>query len=164
MQRVLLTIILTCVLTALWIVLSGKFDKPILNALGAVSVLVGVILSLRMKIVDTEAMPYLRIVALARYWFWLAFEMGKSNIAVARLIMKADLDFSPRMFRVPARQKTPLGVTLFANSITLTPGTVSVALGDDHILVHAIDAQFADIGDFEEMARRATEAGEGRPW
>ena len=164
MRRLLLTILLGLVLGTLWIVLSGKFDKTILNVMGVISVLIGVVLSIRLNIIDTEATPYPRIVALLRYWFWLAFEVGKSNLALAQIILKPDLDITPRMVRVPARQKTALGLTIFANSITLTPGTVSVALEDGAILVHAVDARFVDMETFEDMGRRATDAAEGAPW
>jgi multicomponent Na+:H+ antiporter subunit E len=164
LRRLILILLLGVILAVLWIVLSGKFDKVILNSMGGISVVLVLILSIRLRVIDTEATPYPRILALLRYWFWLGFEVGKSNLAVARLILQPDLKLTPRLVRVPATQKTPLGLTLFANSITLTPGTVSVALEDGAILVHAVDAQFVDLKAFEEMGRRARNAGEGAPW
>ena len=65
------------------------------------------------------------------------------------------MKLSPSMIRVPALQSTDIGKTMFANSITLTPGTVSVDIGEDDILVHALLAEMSNPDDFNEMAERS---------
>jgi len=62
---------------------------------------------------------------------------------------------SPRLIRVPASQKTALGQVLYANSITLTPGTISLDLRDDEILIHALSTSSAEGLQEGTMDRRA---------
>jgi multicomponent Na+:H+ antiporter subunit E len=81
--------------------------------------------------------------SLIQYWIWLAKEIGKANIDVAKIVLSPKMEISPRMVRVKATQKTDVGITTFANSITLTPGTVSVDIDNDEILVHAITDEMA---------------------
>ena len=66
------------------------------------------------------------------------------------------LDISPRIIRVRASQQTELAQVIYANSITLTPGTVSVDLRDGEVLVHALHAEAAEGVESGEMDRRCT--------
>tara|TARA_B100001123_G_C15304898_1_gene1022306 strand:- start:486 stop:830 length:345 start_codon:yes stop_codon:yes gene_type:complete len=89
------------------------------------------------------------------YWSWLAKEIFKANIDVAKVILSRNMDLSPRMIRVPASQSSELGIVIFANSITLTPGTVSVDIEGDEIIVHALNEELADsliAGDMDSRA------------
>ena len=67
-----------------------------------------------------------------------------ANIAVAKVVLSPKLNISPRMLEFTSSQKTELGLVIFANSITLTPGTVSVDIEDDKIIVHALNAELAE--------------------
>jgi multicomponent Na+:H+ antiporter subunit E len=78
------------------------------------------------------------------YLAWLGKEITKANIDVAKIILDPALPISPVMVRVPATQTTDVGKVIYANSITLTPGTVSVEVMDDEILVHAITSEAAE--------------------
>ena len=72
------------------------------------------------------------------------------------------MHISPTLVRVPVDRKTDMGAVMFANSITLTPGTVSVDIDDDAILVHALLSDMAIADDFKEMGERSGFAvGEG---
>src|SRR3546814_18837551 len=66
-----------------------------------------------------------------RYWGWLLIEIVKASIDVSKLILAPRLALSPRMVRVKATQPTDTGVVIYANSITLTPGTVTVDIDGD---------------------------------
>lgn len=147
-----------------WAILSGKLSHGLLLSLGAVSVVLVIVLVERMGILDREASPYHRLPAVLRYWGWLSGEIVKANIQVARAILRAELDLTPRLFRVKATQETDLGRTIFANSITLTPGTVTVDIEGDEFIVHALLDSMADPAGFEEMGRRSKAAAEGGPW
>jgi multicomponent Na+:H+ antiporter subunit E len=81
----------------------------------------------------------------------------KANIDVARRVLSPSLPISPKLFTTPASQKTDLGQAIYANSITLTPGTVSVDLDPGEITVHAISREGADDVSGGEMDRRVTE-------
>jgi multicomponent Na+:H+ antiporter subunit E len=96
------------------------------------------------------------------YWGWLVWQIIKSNIDVARVILSPSLPISPNVVRVKASQRTTLGLVTYANSITLTPGTVSMYLDGDIIEVHALTESGARELKDGEMDRRVS-AIEGSP-
>ena len=67
-----------------------------------------------------------------------------------------DETWTDSLFEVTTSQKTDLGRVLYANSITITPGTVSIMVYDDRIMVHAISKEGADSLNQGEMDRRVT--------
>ena len=108
-----------------------------------------------MKIMDEETVPYLNIAKTLSYFSWLFREIAKANMDVVKAVMKPELDVTPGLIKVKAPQKTDIGKTMFANSITLTPGTVSVSLDGDDILVHSLLSDRVKVEDFYEMAERS---------
>ncbi len=126
-----------------WLLLSGHY-KPFLIVLGLASCAAILALSRRMTIVDEEGHPVQLALGALTYWPWLIAEIVKSTWGVAKLILNPDLPISPTLVRVPADQKTRVGVNVYANSITLTPGTISVDVQGNQILVHAITAEGAE--------------------
>ncbi len=90
------------------------------------------------------------------YLCWLAKEVVLSNIDVARRILHPKLPISPTMFYVKASQKTPGGQVIYANSITLTPGTITVRLRDGYLIVHSISREAADAVKEGTMDRKVT--------
>lgn len=79
-----------------------------------------------------------------------------ANIDVARRILNPKLPIAPMMIRVKASQKGDLARVIFANSITLTPGTVSVDMQGDEIAVHALTPEAAEFDETGEMDRRVS--------
>jgi len=75
---------------------------------------------------------------------WLLWEIVKANIAVAKIVINPKLPISPRLIRVKASQKTELAQVIYANSITLTPGTVTMDIRDGMVLVHALTRASAE--------------------
>ncbi|HCX66692.1 Na+/H+ antiporter subunit E [Parvibaculum sp.] len=142
-------------LFALWLALSGYF-KPFLLSLGVLSCLFTVYLASRMKLLDDEAVPLQLRPSLLLYWGWLGREVFKSSIAVSRVILAREMPISQQLVAVPCTQKTEMGHVIFANSITLTPGTVTAESGNGHFLVHALTDDFAAPEGFAEMDRRVT--------
>ena len=134
--------------------LSGYF-KPILLSLGAISILCVVFLVNRMKIMDEETVPYLYVPKTLSYFAWLFREIAKANMDVVKAVLKPELDVKPGLITVKAEQMTDMGRTMFANSITLTPGTVSVSVDGDEILVHSLLSDSVTVEDFKEMAKRS---------
>ncbi len=152
---------LALMLAALWLTLSGYFHNQLLLSLGGLSVVITVALALRMRILDDEAAPYYRAPRLLAYSVWLMVEIIKANLIVAKTILRPNMVLTPRMVRIKTLPASGFGRALFANSITLTPGTVSVDLDDDEVIVHAILKEMTNKNDFAEMARRcAWAAGE----
>ena len=153
--RVLHAMSLGVVLYTLWLLLSGHYE-PLLLTLGALSCLLVVVIALRMEVIDHESHPLHLTPRLPLYWLWLLWEIVKSNLVVARLILTPTLSISPTVVRVTATQRSDLGRVVYANSITLTPGTVSMSLDDHQIEVHALTRELAEGLEAGEMDRRVT--------
>ena len=126
-------------------------------AAGILCALGVVLFARRMDVIDQEGHPvHLALRALLVYWPWLIKEIIKSALQVAAIILNPRLQISPTLLRVPTTQKTDVGRTTLANSITLTPGTISVEVGEDNILVHALTRSGARGLADGEMDRRVT--------
>jgi multicomponent Na+:H+ antiporter subunit E len=140
---------LAIALAVLWILLSGHFD-PLLLGFGVVSVAFVSWLAARMHVVDGESYPFGLIPRLSGYWLWLLVEIVKSNVDTVRRVLGSAAAVEPVVFDQPASQRSDLGLVIHANSITLTPGTVSLELGEGTIRVHALH---------RDVARSTTESG-----
>ncbi len=148
-------LILAVTLAGYWLTLSGYFHKPLILFFGVVSVLFTLGLAARMKILDKETVPYLQVPKTLSYFVWLFNEVVKANVAVAKAVLSPELKISPSLIEIPTHQDSDIGKTMFANSITLTPGTVSVDMQEDGILVHALLSEMANPDDFIEMGERS---------
>ena len=146
---------LVIMLFAFWLLLSGYF-MPFLLVMGALCALAVVALGHRMDIVDHEGTPVHLSWRLVFYWPWLAKEIAKSAWDVARIIVNPRLPVSPTLVRAKTSQKTAVGVVTYANSITLTPGTISIEVKPGEILVHALTRESAASLLEGEMDRRVT--------
>ena len=152
---------LAVTLTAMWLSFSGIY-KPLLLSLGAVSIVICLVLAARLRLLDRETSPYLRAPIIFAYWSWLFVEILKANIVVIRACLRADLDLDPALVKVPTTCRSDLAKTVFANSITLTPGTVTLSIEGDKMLVHALYEDSAGPDAFTEMDRRSSIAADGR--
>lgn len=124
-------------LAVLWLLLSSIYT-PLLLVLGALSCAVTLWLCRRMQIVDAESMPLHLLHRLPGYVLWLAGEIAQSNWGVAKIILSRSLPISPTMIDEDMRSKSERGQAVYANSITLTPGTITVALRDGQAKVHGL--------------------------
>ncbi len=143
-------------LFGLWLLLSGHYDDPLLLTLGVISSIAVVFIAQRMDVIDHESVRLRLRFGFIGYLGWLAKEIVLANIAVAKIIISPSLPLSPLLFRVKTSQKTDVGRVTHANSITLTPGTVSVEVEDGDIIVHAIAGKLASDMAKGEMDRRVT--------
>lgn len=134
-------IALAAALAGFWILLSGYWVALIV-ILGIGSVLLCVFISWRLDVCDNEGHPVHLTLPGLIFFPWLVKEIVLSNIAVAKAILGGGI--RPQVLRVRASQSDELGQTVYANSITLTPGTVSLAVEDNYITVHAIMDDTAD--------------------
>lgn len=152
---------LLTILAAVWLLWSGHYDSPLLLGLGGVSLALVLFIALRMRIVDDEGVPIQLPLGLVRYVPWLVFEIVKANVDVALRILRPGLPIRPRVIRVRAGQRTDIGRVIYANSITLTPGTVTIDTEGDDITVHALTEEAAEGVLTGEMDRRVARV-EGR--
>lgn len=140
-------------LTAVWLLLSGHTD-PLILAFGGGSVLLVVSIAHRMDVVDHEGQPLQVTRKALPYMLWLAKEVVKSNIDVLRRILSPKLNISPTLAVIEAPQKTDLVRSMYANSITLTPGTASIQVENNKILIHALSKEGAEDLRSGDMANR----------
>ncbi len=146
------SISLALVLFGLWLLLSGRYDLLYLG-LGVVSVAVVLIIVKRMEVLDAESHPVSMIPCVLGYWAWLYRRIIRANLDVVRRIIDPKLPISPSVFTVKAEQSTDLCRVVYANSITLTPGTVFIDLEGDQIIVHALSREAAEELQRGEMNR-----------
>lgn len=149
------TLVLAIALAAFWLALSGHYT-PFLMSVGALCVILVVMIAQRMNIVDEEGQPVELIIAAPTYWLWLFVEIAKSAWSVTWIILNPKLPISPTFTKVRASQKTAAGVATYANSITLTPGTITTGVAGNILHVHAIVKSGADDLEAGGMDRRVS--------
>lgn len=147
---------LTGILFAIWLLFSGQWTHPVLVPLGAASVAVTVYLAYRMRILDREGHPIHLLIPVIQYLPWLVKEVVKANLVVAGHIIRGRKSLSPRLCRLDATQKTDLGRVFLANSITLTPGTVTVYVREQEVWFYALTEELERGVLSGEMDRRVT--------
>ncbi|PKI14868.1 Na+/H+ antiporter subunit E [Colwellia sp. 12G3] len=150
------TISLFLTLTAFWLLNSGHNTLLIL-LLGLASVLLVLVIVHKMDVVDHESQPLHLTRNLFSYYLWLTKEIIKANIIVVKHIWLGNKSISPTLRRIKISQKTDMGKVIYANSITLTPGTVAIDLIDDEVVVHALLKQDIESLLAGEMDRRVSQ-------
>ena len=143
------------VLLSFWLILSGMFEPFLLGA-GMFSIVVVVTFMRRMEVIDHEGHPVHLGWRGVIYFPWLIGQILQSSLNVSRIILTPSMPISPTLAATRASQKTGVGMTVFANSITLTPGTISVETGPDEVLVHALTVEALQDLNRGEMDRRVT--------
>jgi len=127
----------------LWIILSGKMDLFHLGV-GALTVIFINWQQTALTPLRKEDDPSFKPLHLILYIPWLLWQMLLSSIYVAGIIIRDPRGINPRMISFTSRQPSLLHRVFLANSITLTPGTLTVDLQDDRFLVHALTRKTAD--------------------
>jgi multicomponent Na+:H+ antiporter subunit E len=149
---------LVLALAVFWFALSQQ-TAPFFLALGALSVILVLWLLARLRIFDRDASPYHRFAQLLIYLVWLIGQIIRANISVvARVLGAGRID--PAIVRIRTNARTDLGKALFANAITLTPGTVTVDVTGDRVIVHALVARNASARSFDGADRVASIAAD----
>ena len=147
------------ILFGFWLLMSGYYT-PLILSLGVISCLLCVYLTIKGKFLDNETLPIYFFPRLIQYTLWLIKEILKSNIQTAKvIIMKSE---EPELFSVKATQKTNEGKVTYANSITLTPGTVTTQIKNDIFEVHALTKDFGDDVRSSEMDKMVTWLEKGK--
>jgi multicomponent Na+:H+ antiporter subunit E len=146
------------ILFAFWLLLSGHYTVWLISA-GAVTAFVVAALVRIAGLVDEESLPVERLFGGLLYWPWLVKEIAKSTLSVTRIILTPRLPITPRLVRAPCGPKTAVGVATYANSITLTPGTITVEVDRrrGEVVVHALtDNNASDLltGDMDRRVQR----------
>ncbi len=146
-------LILVLLLAAAWVLWSG-YLKPLLLGLGVLSCLLTVWIVRRMGYFDDEDFAFHYDWRLLGFWAWLGLEVVKSSIEVARVVLKPRIAVEPRLVDVDGRELGPVDLAVLGNSITLTPGTLTLDAHEGRLLVHALTADGAAALQGGEMLRR----------
>lgn len=136
-----------------WLVLSGYFTFFLMSA-GAACAIAVVWFARRMDVIDAEGHPVQLGWRIVAYWIWLSKEIVKSAWEVSRIIVDPRLPISPTIISFKPSQKTTVGLVIHANSITLTPGTITIDVGKGGFVVHALTRAGAEGVTSGDMDRR----------
>jgi len=154
-RPVKLLFLLSLVLFGVWLLWSGHWS-PLLMTFGAVSSVAVALIARRMRLVDDEGIPLALLLRALRFLPWLFWQIAKANVDVAWRILNPRLPIHPMLIRIKAGQRRDVGRVIYANCITLTPGTVSVDVEADEIVVHALSREAAEGLRTGEMGRRVS--------
>ena len=146
-------LIFAALLIAAWVLWSGMF-KPLLLGLGVFSCALAGFIAVRMGYFDTRVFALRFNFRLFGFWAWLMKEVVKSSLEVARVVLSRDLKVSTRVVEIDASHLSPVDQVVLGNSITLTPGTLTLDATDGRLLVHALTADGARAIEDGEMLRR----------
>ena len=136
-------ICLAILLFLFWLALSGHFTEFLIGV-GVAASLLCLAVANRMGTVDAEGVPVQLSLGAITYIPWLLWEIVKAAWAVTRIIIDPRLPISPTMTKLTATQTTTTGISVYANSITLTPGTITTGVDGNTLTVHAIEVGGAD--------------------
>jgi len=152
-------LLLLAVLAVAWVLWSGYF-KPLLLILGAGSCALTVYLAARMDYFQPEFYALRMGRPILRFWLWLLPEIMRSSLEVARVVLARDLPISPQLVELDLRDLHTVDQVILGNSITLTPGTLTIDLHEGRMQVHALTQAEARVLQDGEMRRRLTGAGQ----
>jgi len=145
MSRVFTFTIITLVLWALWLAFAGSLDPQEMLTGAVVAAVVAVMRSGGPCLLGgPEMLQPKRIYYGILYVFYVFWHILMSNLDVARRVLSPHLDINPGIVKVRTTLKSPVGRMILANSITLTPGTLSVDIAGDDLYIHWLDVKSRD--------------------
>lgn len=148
-------LLLAILLAAAWLLWSGFF-KPLMLALGAFSCVLVLIAAHRMHLFDTDVFALRFTSRLFRFWLWLGREIIKSSLEVTKMVLNPKLSIDPTVAEFDAHCEHPVDRAILGNSITLTPGTLTLSIEGQHFAVHALTRNGAEDILKGEMDRRVS--------
>jgi multicomponent Na+:H+ antiporter subunit E len=134
---------IAAVLAVFWLLLSGHYTTLLL-VLGGVSVVLVVWFLRRMDDADGEPVRVWPTLGLFGYMLWLLWSVVKANIDLGLRVWNPKMPIRPVWDRLDTKVETPVEKTLYANSITLTPGTLTTDVHEDHFMIHAVTQEGLD--------------------
>ncbi len=151
-------IISTVVLFIVWVILTQSFDPQELFTGLIVAAVVSLISPAIASDKPKKWFQPKRYLYLIVYLFYFIWQMIKSNIDVAKRVINPKLPINPGIVKVKTKLKTNAAKLALANSITLTPGTLTVDIVDDIFYIHWIDV--SDCDNVEESCKKIAEGFE----
>ncbi len=138
-------IITFLILFGIWLMLNGSLDMQIVISGLIISVLISALLCSRCQLFGNLRLTPKAFYTTVIYIFVFLFDLIKSNIEVALIVLKPTLPIKPGIVEVKTQLKSKFARMLLANSITLTPGTLTVEIIEDSFFIHWINVQEIDV-------------------
>ncbi len=123
----------------LWLLLTASFAKDELISGVIIALVISLISAPKMKILNGLRIHIGFLFALLKYLLYFFYALLKANLDLAKRVLSKDMKIHPRMVEIQTTMQSDLGKLFLANSITLTPGTLTVDVYDNRMLVHWID-------------------------
>ena len=143
-------------LALLWLLMSGLY-KTLILSFGVVSVILVLFFTKRMTENDGYELKFhLSIFKTVKYFGWLFIEVVKSNWEVSKILLSQTIEVNQKFVKTPVSQKSDVAKVLFANSITLTPGTVTVETDDQSFIVHALNVTDLSMDELKHMNEKVS--------
>jgi len=122
-----------------WIFLSGKFDLFHLLA-GVICSILVTVFSRKLHLANPPDRGgiALELYRLLKYSLWLVYQIFISGIDVTKRVFKLDMPINPGIIKTKSMLKSDVALTVLANSITLTPGTMTIDIVDEEIYIHCL--------------------------
>lgn len=146
-------IIAAFLLFILWLLLSGHV-KPFIISLGVASCIFVAWVAFKFSLLSPDSSTLRFNLNLPRFLPWFFIQLAKSNIDVTRRILDPKLPIEPSFNSIPLSQHTNIAKVVYANCITLTPGTYSLSIDDQTIEVHCLSKESAEELFKGEMSNR----------
>ena len=109
-----------------------------------------------MRFFDEEVYPLHFSLKLVKFWLWLLREIWTSSLEVARIVLHPDLPIKPRVVTIRTNSDHNFDQVILGNSITLTPGTLTLDVYDGVLRVHALTEEGAKNVSNGEMVTKTT--------
>jgi len=132
------------ILFAIWVMLTDTSRQELIFG-GATALLIAALFHSRLTVLGDIRLNPKSLLYMVIYVFVFLWELLKSNIDVALRVINPRLPINPGIVKVKTSLKSPLGRAVLANSITLTPGTLTVEMKNDYFYIHWIDVTSDDI-------------------
>ena len=135
----------------LWLLLAGSLDPQEVITGGIVAALITLLFGSRLGIFTGFRFSWLAPLYIASYLGHFLLALLHANFDLARRVLSPSLPIRPEMLEVKTRLQSPLGKLLLANTITLTPGTLTVDVSGDVLLIHKVFSQAGTQADATEQ-------------
>lgn len=124
-------------LFAIWVLWGALMKTPVWQ-LGLASCALVLWLTIRMELLRYDLLGMHLLHRMPRYWLWLVWQMVLSNLQVLRLVLGPRSALKPCVVEFEAEAGSPFALALLGNSITITPGTLTIDVDGRRMTVHCL--------------------------
>lgn len=149
-------IILFTLLLAFWLIIVPQINLIQLGIGAVVAFAITIYSKELLQSTNPQKFNLKYLLALLGFIFTLLFEIVKANIDVAKVVLSPKLKINPHFVKIKNPMKSDLNKVIYGNAITLTPGTLTVVLENNYIIIHALTdaAAEAEGGSLETAVKK----------